>query len=410
MDIEFVRNLNHNYIKFKAVNNFFDYQLQMITRNNIDGLLSCVVERADNNVYFLYEINSKQPFIQIYERKKMSFESFKALLVCLKEAIDSAGEYLLDLNSFVLSPEYIYMNPETKDVGFIYMPGKWQDIREEFRILSEKFLDWIDYEDERAVSAAYKLHHETSRENYSLEEILSLMIDNTNLEKNKNYAVNNETELSFNRDIGELENKKGIKVEYKLEKEDYEKENIDTVSDLEDKQPLLKKITAPLLETAKNWIKGFNFANKDDNREEEEYEPLIDKVISYDDIIENSRNYNVFAEEGGYGNTEFFQSAADKKKRLLPHSKDKYDEFDLNIYPFIIGKMTEAVDGVIEDNSVSRIHAKIEKADGQYFLVDLNSTNGTFLNGEIIGANEKTKLQTGDRIQFGLVEYSFENV
>ena len=71
--------------------------------------------------------------------------------------------------------------------------------------------------------------------------------------------------------------------------------------------------------------------------------------------------------------------------------------------------MTEAVDGVIEDDSVSRIHAKIEKADGKYYLVYLNSTNGTFLNGEIIGANEKTKLQTGDRIQFGLAEYSFEN-
>ncbi len=409
MDIEFVRNLNQNYIKLKAVNNFFDYQLQMITRNKIDGLLSCIVERIDNNVYLLYQINSKQPFVQIFERKKMSFESLKALLVCLKNAVDSAGEYLLDLNSFILSPEFIYMNPETKDVGFIYIPGKWQDIREEFRLLSEKLLDWVDYEDERAVTAAYKLHHETLGENYSLEEILSLMIDCDSLEKNKSNQPKKEFDLSYKGEIGQFEQNKSIKAEYKFEKEDYVNESSNVNSNLEVKQTFFEKITAPILATAQNWLKGFHFNNNVDNGEENEYEPLIDKVISYDDLIENSKNYNVFAEEGIYGNTEFFQAASDKKKKLIPYKNDKFDEFDINIFPFIIGKMTEAVDGVIEDDSVSRIHAKIEKADGKYYLVDLNSTNGTFLNGEIIGANEKTKLQTGDRIQFGLAEYSFEN-
>ena len=93
----------------------------------------------------------------------------------------------------------------------------------------------------------------------------------------------------------------------------------------------------------------------------------------------------------------------------MPQDSDKFSMFELDIFPFIIGKLSEAVDGVIDEESVSRIHAKIEKTDSQYYLVDLNSTNGTFINGQMIFPNEKTKLQPGDRIQFGFVEYHFEN-
>ena len=50
MNAEYVRNLNHNYIKVKSEDDFFEYQLQMIMRNEIEGLLSCKVERSNNEV------------------------------------------------------------------------------------------------------------------------------------------------------------------------------------------------------------------------------------------------------------------------------------------------------------------------------------------------------------------------
>lgn len=137
MNAEYVRNLNHNYIKVKSEDDFFEYQLQMIMRNEIEGLLSCKVERSNNEVYFLYEINSKLPFVQVFERKKMNMEAFSALVLCLKNAVENASEYLLDVNSIVLTPEYIYMNPETKEVSLLYVPGMWSDIKEEFRELTK---------------------------------------------------------------------------------------------------------------------------------------------------------------------------------------------------------------------------------------------------------------------------------
>ena len=44
----------------------------------------------------------------------MNMEAFSALVLCLKNAVENASEYLLDVNSIVLTPEYIYMNPGDK--------------------------------------------------------------------------------------------------------------------------------------------------------------------------------------------------------------------------------------------------------------------------------------------------------
>jgi hypothetical protein len=54
------------------------------------------------------------------------------------------------------------------------------------------------------------------------------------------------------------------------------------------------------------------------------------------------------------------------------------------------------------DDAVSHRHAKIElDSDGSAFLVDVGSTNGTMLNGQLILANTPMKLEDGDRISLG---------
>ena len=54
------------------------------------------------------------------------------------------------------------------------------------------------------------------------------------------------------------------------------------------------------------------------------------------------------------------------------------------------------------DDAVSRRHAEVLKAtDGEYYLLDSGSTNGTRLNGEALPANEERLLAHGDRIHIG---------
>src|SRR6185503_11801030 len=56
---------------------------------------------------------------------------------------------------------------------------------------------------------------------------------------------------------------------------------------------------------------------------------------------------------------------------------------------------------------VSRNHAMVQSAGpGQYYVADLGSRNGTFVNGKLIAS--PTRLKHGDRISIGDYDLSFQ--
>jgi pSer/pThr/pTyr-binding forkhead associated (FHA) protein len=52
-----------------------------------------------------------------------------------------------------------------------------------------------------------------------------------------------------------------------------------------------------------------------------------------------------------------------------------------------------------DDTFVSQVHARMYRRDGDVYVEDLGSRNGTFVNGEPIGS--ATRLRRGDQLQFG---------
>ncbi len=62
-------------------------------------------------------------------------------------------------------------------------------------------------------------------------------------------------------------------------------------------------------------------------------------------------------------------------------------------------------DVFLDDITVSRAHATIERRDGDGFFVrDGGSLNGTYVNGEQV---DETKLATGDEVQIGMFKLVF---
>ena len=61
-------------------------------------------------------------------------------------------------------------------------------------------------------------------------------------------------------------------------------------------------------------------------------------------------------------------------------------------------------DILLDDVTVSRKHAVLEKVDNDYIVSDLSSLNGTYVNGEIVNSS---KLKNGDKIQIGKYIFLF---
>ena len=58
----------------------------------------------------------------------------------------------------------------------------------------------------------------------------------------------------------------------------------------------------------------------------------------------------------------------------------------------------------LDDVTVSRKHAVVERHDDEWFVVDRGSLNGTYVNGEQV---DRTKLTTGDEVQIGKFKLTF---
>lgn len=100
-------------------------------------------------------------------------------------------------------------------------------------------------------------------------------------------------------------------------------------------------------------------------------------------------------------NTSYFKLI--NRKDSLPFKVKEYYPLDDEI---LLGRDNNN-QIVIKDPYISKRHLKIVKDEGDYYLEDFNSANGTYLNGDKI--MDVVRLENGDRIRVGQVEFLFVN-
>lgn len=101
------------------------------------------------------------------------------------------------------------------------------------------------------------------------------------------------------------------------------------------------------------------------------------------------------------------QAAAAVRPYLLRCSNN--EKILLEKAVFHIGKERSYVDYCISGNpTISRSHADIINKNGQFYIVDNNSTNHTYVNGEMIPSNTEIPLSHGAKIRLSNEEFEFK--
>ena len=92
--------------------------------------------------------------------------------------------------------------------------------------------------------------------------------------------------------------------------------------------------------------------------------------------------------------------------RLYGHERGS--RIDLRALPVTIGKAQSYADIILSDPSISRVHARIYRGDdGGIEIRDLDSTNGTWINGVRLMPNEKKTVHRGDEVRFGNMDFEY---
>ena len=99
----------------------------------------------------------------------------------------------------------------------------------------------------------------------------------------------------------------------------------------------------------------------------------------------------------------------DSEISLYVKKADGYEEVTEKLepdnYPCTIGSLEESSDIYIASPIISKMHACIIKDEDKFYIEDMNSTNGTFINGERIAMHNKMCLSDGDALRIASYEF-----
>ena len=443
MELKYHRELNHNYLIIKNGAESDGYKSRMLATNKLDGFLSVSKRNINSESYMLYEITSMQSLVNIYSLRGMPFEDLKNLLGDMKKAISTAAEYLLDESGIILSPECIMKDLSSKKYHFVYMPNGGNEW--DFKKFTEEMLDLVDQNDEKAIQLAYSLCQLAERQGIMISEAIDLSCEFLKDVEKEDH------DFARNMDTAHYEKEENIKVPDKAYEEIEDK--IEEPKRTTPKDYLFSGILGILFAIVEMFllyiranylltdsenvmtlalmalaflmivlsaasvvikVKKVNIISEKESSEEEEFE-LMDSNYNQKDYYPKKDHYSqkevaCNLSDNDYGQTIVLDTYnAFNMHRLYGKENGKAINIDLDNFPITIGKMSGMADVVLSNKSISRLHARIyeSKENGGLLLEDMNSTNGTFLNGIRLKPQEKVEIRPGDEIRFAEMRFDY---
>ncbi|PJI07951.1 MULTISPECIES: FHA domain-containing protein [Clostridium] len=98
----------------------------------------------------------------------------------------------------------------------------------------------------------------------------------------------------------------------------------------------------------------------------------------------------------------------EKVPYLLSNKNGVVEKIFINKNIFKIGRLTGSVDYVSDNRAIGKMHAEIRKMNSEYYVMDLNSKNGTFINNKRLKSSELYKISENDVIKFANSCYTFK--
>ena len=330
--------------------------VEALTRSNVDGLVPLKIVSKGKLFQLFYDITGYIP-MESYLKSGLRKQHFAALLDNTYFTLQSLQASFFSINAILLSINQVFISPVTKKTGFIFIPIQFYTT------------------------------------DTNLRDFFHAIVKNTTFSQGEKLEYVDELTVILNR---------GINV---------------SLFDLEE---YIHKISErPKVAEAKNrckkcsavYDKGTRFCpscgiafNTCENRSSSVYDPLT--------ILENVPLAKAVVQRQSACNQEATPQKVPSAGIEVPAKawliqKRTGKVFAIDEAAYKIGK-SDCNCNITDNPIISRVHAKIVQREGHYFVVDLFSTNKTYLNGQQIPAQKELELLPDSVLCFGNEEFEFK--
>jgi len=183
-----------------------NYQAQMLLNNKLNGLLGFNLNYIGDDLNCFYNVTSKCTLASFMSRKRFSRDEFLITILNIINNIYQLKNYLLYDNNILLDEKYIYVEPESIDIYFVYLP--FLDCENDIKAFFIKLIFKLaKFQDEYSDNYIQKILESIKNDNFNLGNLKSL-IENLLSEEIKNQTSKNWTINSNSTDDKEFELKR----------------------------------------------------------------------------------------------------------------------------------------------------------------------------------------------------------
>ena len=370
-----------------------DYRFRMILSNDIKGILSCSVRCMDGKARFYYDITEMKTLREHLGREGLSSDLMMKLIGDIGKIEEECEDYLLGAEGILFSSDYIFLDSE--GFRFCYLPSDNTEIRESLEDLFQELLPLSELAGKDTIMVCYGILSEL-RKKTPIADILQQMVREETV------------------DFGEVSRGEPFEKKPVLEAQE---ENIPEAIPEKSKLAMIRRgalclacaaVISYLVFSGRAMVFGFlSIAAAlliTGYLGETIYEKL-GKIKRKREVVEMWEEELPEEDPGTVflGNVEKLPDETIRGFSLL--KTGSYERLNVDKTPFVIGSSESASDGIIYNPAVSRTHARFEQLAGTWFVEDLESTNGTFVNGRRLKRGEKEEVERGEVITFAIEEY-----
>lgn len=430
--MEIVQEFTGRYMRVTLERKAGEFGENMLRFNDIDGILGAQVQLVDNSPMYLYEIGDRISLSEWFQRGQMTAETLRELIRQLLRLFERAKEYLLDEKDLILMSEYTFYDEKKKELSVAYLDGYGREVRQGISEIMESCMDYMNHRDKELIFLVYGLHKISKEENFSVHR-LTEMVGETEAENNgvwkplawETGAQNDikETEDAA-RDPGSISGRFPQKECRQPEQEQQNRPDKEVrrgymkigiyvaagvfifvaaiysgilTKPVSGKPDMMKAaVLAGVLVIAEGYLIAKERETAGGKKRDKAVAGSVDDKTTV--LIETGSDATVVLDE---------RNIRPMYVDLIPEDWQR-KEIRVGKSPFFIGKNPEKADAVIGDGEISRVHAKIVVEEEGIYVIDQESTNGTYVNGKRLVPWERKKIGQDDRVGFSSVCYRVE--
>lgn len=345
---------------------------KILLKTNIKGIVCFEKCFVDGKTQFWYNISGIQSLELLCQFNDIRLDFLEKLIVEICNIYEQLEKHLIDTRCLVLQPELIFVSNQDDEIYFTVYPGEDVESYKSFQQLMEYMLTKLDHSDSDAVHIAYGIYEKLLSGNYSISDVRNAIIS-ARQEKTKDKIEDRVKEIDLPSKLYEDD----------CEDECCMQENTDGIKRIKYYfEDIKNKISSSIKQKNRKKAKEDIQFEIYPNETIEETVPEIHPTVCLSDFRDHPQGMLLYEGRENIGNITI-------KKNMVK-----------------IGQ-GEDVDEVIDKDTVSHFHAVIKKENNEYYLEDLNSTNGTFVNEELLTYRQKRQLKINDIVRFADVKYRF---